>query len=297
MGGTDMGGTERDKRREGNATHLGDDLDVHIGGLLGRVGRRSVAVKGVGGRGLASFGFVGDLLSCRPLPLLSGLCLGVVLAVGGERAQGGGSGRMLGRVGSIARHGRLAGGGMLVGGSGMRGHGMVAAAVVDWVVMNRLVVSLSLLGDVKRRGIAGPDGDRLLAVGAHRLGRRDSDSDSDRGPLWLGGVIDDDNLLGESISVESIPIGFPGSPSLALWLDHGLGGEDGGHVDSGIWLGSSGREGRGIRRGSVAGGRLGGGGCCRRRRGRGCRRRRRRCRSSSVRCCRRRGRRRKDYSI
>ncbi len=172
---------------------------------------------------------------------------------------------------------------------------MMAAAVVDRVVMSMLVVSLSLLGDVERRGIAGPDGDGLLAVGAHRLGRRDTDGG--RGPLWLGGVIDDDNLLGESISVEIIPVGFPGSPSLALWFDHSLGGEDGSHVDSGIWLGSSGREGRGIRRGSVAGGRLSGGGCCRRRRGGNCRRRRRRRRSSVRCCCRRRGRRRKDYSI
>lgn len=64
------------------ATYVRYDGDVHVSGLLGRVGRWAIIRIGIGQiPGLAASRFVSDLLSGRPLPFLTGLDIIFVLAI------------------------------------------------------------------------------------------------------------------------------------------------------------------------------------------------------------------------
>lgn len=68
---------------EKQTTHIGNNFDVHITGLLGGIGRWPVVGEGIGiYRSLATPRFVCDLLASCPLPLLAGLCsIVLVLAI------------------------------------------------------------------------------------------------------------------------------------------------------------------------------------------------------------------------
>lgn len=130
-----------------------DDLDRNIRRLLVWMWRRLVGEKGIAGLGLAPLGLCGDLLPCRPLPLLAGMDAVVVLGVAGSRGQRverRGCGCVHGRSGPIAGNGRLGRCAVAVGSLRVRAD---VGIVIDRVVVGWLVVSLALLGDVS--GSAG----------------------------------------------------------------------------------------------------------------------------------------------
>lgn len=89
--------------------------------------------------------------------------------------------------------------------------------------MGSLVVSPPLLGDVVGGGTV-IDGYGVVAstIGSVTVGQR---LGSRGGPsrLRLRGIVNDDDLLWETVLVKVVPVGLPGAPSLAHRLGLGWG--------------------------------------------------------------------------
>lgn len=185
-----------ERERGATGTHVGYHSDVHVPGLLGGERRRLVAREGIRhSAGVAPPRFIGDLLPGRPLPFLAGLHIVFIEAVRRQRAERCGSRRVDSRICPVARR-RLAG---RVGSDN--------GTVVHRVVGRRLVVSFPLLGRRAIRAVGGGRGGRRMPVGQGlRGGVR---------LLRLGRVLDDDDLLGQTVLVKILPVRLSRPPPLA----------------------------------------------------------------------------------
>lgn len=187
--------------------------DVDVASLFGRVGQRLVC-----GEGLAkavyilTLGLAGNLLAGS---LSLQRQLRVMLGIGRQR---GGSGGVEGRVGSVARESGTDWCCVLVRRVGL---GADVLNVVSGVVTGSgLIITSPLPRRLAGGRVVGNDGRVRVGDLAANVG------------LGLRGIIYDNDLLGETIAVETIPVGFPGTATLSRRGGIGLvGGRHGsGHV-------------------------------------------------------------------
>lgn len=176
-----------------------NDSDVDLGGLLWRERRRLVREERVAEPiNVSSLGLVGNLLA-SPLPLER--CLDVfVLAIGRERRRGRG---VQGRVGAVAGQG--GGDGRRILQRRIRVRPDILNMIASGAAGGRIVIpsplSCRLLCVRVASGSGG--GDSRVAVGEFAAGIG----------LGLGGVVDDDDLLGQAVAVEIVPVGLVGAPA------------------------------------------------------------------------------------
>lgn len=213
---------ERDARR--GDTHIMDGTDVNLAGLLGGVGRGHIGLEWM----TKSFDITtlcldGDLLTSA-----------LSLERGSDRV--GLPGRRQGRCGSglcrrvmaIAGEGRGGTGRNVVIGSACMGAGDRLDVIVDrradvfspatlggLTLVGVLVVEVMLM---QSGGVGGND----MTAGGVTVGELAA-----LVGLGLGGVVDDNNLLGEAVAVKGVPVGLVGAASLAGGVV-GLGGRHGG---------------------------------------------------------------------
>lgn len=205
-------------------THVMDDSDCDIAGLFRWIGRRLVGEEGIAEAiNVPPLCLVGDLLA-SPFPLERNLGFRVLAVVGGEGGRRGGA---EGGIGAVAT--RVGG---ACGSNGVQRGVVLRAQILDVVTggldsgSGSVVVSSPLLGGLASRGgVVGARGHTICDFAAG-VG------------LGLGGVVDDDDLLGEAILVEGVPVGLARAATLPRVLVSGI-GHGGGRVIrvvSGRWV-------------------------------------------------------------